>query len=100
LRLAAVFKFADKLSDSEISQVLVDLSSKDGETAIADDIQYEMALKSDSAKTMAQLFRLSTNSVNTELAAKAFVAFMKRVPDMSSRQRFMYFVCECSCKAQ
>ena len=89
LRLAAVFKFADKLSDTEISQVLVDLSSEDGETAIADDIQYEMALKSDSAKTMAQLFRLSTNSVNTELAAKAFVAFMKRVPDMSSRQRFM-----------
>lgn len=89
LRLMALFKFANELSDTEILQILTELSREDGETAIAEDIQYEMALETVSAKTIAQLFSISNNTPDPVLAAKAFVAFMERVPDASSYQRFM-----------
>lgn len=89
LRLAALFAFADQLSDVEIARVLSELAFTNQELAGGGSFDIASAEQNTSAQGVGQLFLLARATGNPEDAAKAFDLLLERAPDEGVRQRFM-----------
>jgi hypothetical protein len=89
LRLAALFTFADQLTDVEIARVLSELAFTNQELAGGGSFDIISAHENKSAQGIGQLFLLARATGNPEDAAKAFDLLLERAPNEGVRQRFM-----------
>lgn len=89
LRLSALYRFANQLSDRQVSQVFSDLAFDLENPVLGPSFDFASASADPSAQGTAQLFLLAKARGDVETAARSLSELLDRAPDQNMRQRYM-----------